>query len=90
MRLALVQGPIRAKKTGFPCQAAASTRKWRMVPGQAPVQAARASEAASEVQVGGTGRSRAMSSSAAEKRGLQSGAGYGRPSSSFSGGMTCR
>src|SRR5258708_183116 len=75
MRLALVQGPVKAKNTGFPCQAAASTRKGRMLPGQAPVQAARTSDAANETQTGAADWSRATSSSAAAKRGAQSGAG---------------
>src|ERR1700722_19577970 len=49
-------GPIREKKTGRPCHAAASTRRGRwLYPGHSPVQAWRTSEAASDAQIGGGG-----------------------------------
>jgi hypothetical protein len=52
MRPAFVQGPISEKKTGFPPQAAASTRNARLDSGHVPVHAARASEGVSELQAG--------------------------------------
>ena len=52
MRSGLVQSPIREKKTGLPRKEAASTRSGRVVPGQVPVHARRASEEASEFHIG--------------------------------------
>ena len=52
MRSGLVQSPMSAKKTGFPCHAAASTRSGRAVPGHVPVHAMRVSEVASEFHTG--------------------------------------
>ena len=52
MRSGFVQSPISEKKTGLPCQDAASTRKGRVVPGHIPIHAIRESEAASEFHTG--------------------------------------
>src|SRR5271169_616074 len=72
MRCGFVHGPIIEKKTGLPRHEAASMRSGRPEPGHFPVQAARASEAASEFHSGSADWSCAGSSAAAAKRIFQS------------------
>ena len=72
IRSGLVHSPMRAKKTGLPSNDAASTRNGRVVPGQFPVHAMRALEAASEFHAGCAGCSLDESRPAAVKRIFQS------------------
>src|SRR5580704_10740118 len=69
IRAARVHGPIKEKKTGRPRQAAASTRRGRLLyPGHWPVHAWRTSDAASDVQTGADDWNLDISRPAAAKR----------------------
>src|SRR6516225_10128592 len=54
LRPGFVHGPIKEKKTGLPCHAAASTLNGRFDSGHRPVHAARSSDSVSEFREGTT------------------------------------